>query len=291
MCLKERSFIPLDRPMYMVESQGKLYVLLRDPSRNNESGLTVLDMDATGALSKPSEILSTKGAVAAHLTIADGVVYCVNYISGSVTKMPDSVVTHSGKGYTLPRQEGPHTHFVCESPDSRYLFVTDLGLDKVIVYTKDLVKVSEVDIPKGHGPRHLALHNNGKTVFCANELRSTVSVLEYENGQLSLQNTVSVLPSDCTVESTTAAIRCVNDMVYVSNRGHDSISILRYSCGKLVLERTIPTYGKEPRDFWVEDDLVIVANQYSDNVSFISLEDGSLITKIYVKSPLCVICQ
>ena len=77
---------------------------------------------------------STKGIVACHLAESDGSIYCVNYLSGSVIKMPDTVDTHSGHGINPKRQDAPHTHYVCESPDGKYIFVTDLGIDKIFVY-------------------------------------------------------------------------------------------------------------------------------------------------------------
>jgi 6-phosphogluconolactonase len=110
--------------------------------------------------------------------------------------------------------------------------VTDLGVDKIFIYHKDLTLASTVNIPSGHGPRHLAFHEDGTHIFCANELESTISLLNYKNGVMELVDTVSVLPEDFNGQSTVAAIRCVGNTVYVSNRGHDSISVLNFFRGK-----------------------------------------------------------
>ena len=281
-------FTPMDRPMYMTIANEKMYALLRAPFENAESGLITYDIDTEGRLQNPTKFLSTKGEVACHLTIDGEDVYAVNYISGSVIKMPDRLVTHSGKGIHTERQTSPHTHFVYPTPDGKYLCVTDLGVDKIFIYHKDLTLKSTVNLPSGHGPRHLAFHENGTHVFCANELESTVSILEYKSGSLKLVDTVSVLPKDFHGTSTTAAIRSVGNTVYVSNRGHDSVSVLDFLNDHLALRKTISTHGQSPRDFLIYHDLIIAANERSDEVALISIEKERAVGKIKVKSPVCV---
>ena len=282
-------FTPMDRPMYMTVANGKMYVLLRAPFENGESGLISYDIDTEGRLQNPSKILSTKGEVACHLTVDGEDIYAVNYISGSVIKLPDRLVTHTGKSVHAERQTSPHTHFVSPAPDGEYLVVTDLGVDKIFIYHKDLTLASTVNIPSGHGPRHLAFHENGTHVFCANELESTVSLLKYENGTMELIETVSALPKSFQGQSTTAAIRCVGNTVYISNRGHDSISVLEFLDHRLSLKKTLSSHGKCPRDFLVCHNWIAVANELSDEVTLISAEKEHLVGKIAVNSPVCLI--
>lgn len=284
-------FVPMDRPMYLTADGHTLHVLLRAPFDHDYSGWTTCEIDEEGILSDPTPIESTRGVVACHHAVVDGARYCVNYLSGNVVKMPDTVATHDGHSVHPTRQTAPHTHFVCAAPDGKYLLVTDLGTDRIFVYDRALHAVSTVEMPQGHGPRHLALHPNGHTVFCVNELASTVSVLEYADGRLTLLDTVSALPSDSTVKTIAAAIRFVDGRVYVSNRGHDSISVLRFDHNRLVFEKTLSTFGKSPRDFWIEGDLLIATNELSDNVTCLSLTDGRLLADIPVKSPICVLCR
>ena len=281
-------FTPMDRPMYMTVANKKMYVLLRAPFGNAESGLITYDIDTDGRLQNPTQILSTKGEVACHLTVDGEDVYAVNYISGSVIKMPDRLVTHSGKSVHPERQTSPHTHFVSSTPDGKYLCVTDLGVDKIFIYHKDLTLKSTVNLPSGHGPRHLAFHEDGTHVLCANELESTVSLLEYKNGILKLLDTVSVLPNDFHGKSTAAAIRCVGNTVYVSNRGHDSITVLDFLDGHVVFNKTISTQGASPRDFLIYHDLLIAANECSDEVTLVFIDQEHLVKKIAIKSPVCV---
>jgi len=287
--LKPVNFTPLDRPMHMIIAGGKMHILLRAPFENGESGLVTYGIAEDGTLVNPSPIISTMGEVACHLTADGEDVYAVNYISGSVFKAPEKLAVHEGSSIHPTRQTSPHTHFVSLTPDGEYLFVTDLGLDRIFVYRKDLSVRSTVAMPAGHGPRHLAFHADGRHVFCANELASTVSLLEYRDGELTLIDTVNALPEDFDGISTAAAIRCVGDTVYVSNRGHDSVSVLDFSGATLTLRETIPTYGKGPRDFVIAGDRIIAANEAGDAVCVVSIDDGSLVAKLDIASPVCVV--
>ncbi|MBR2037838.1 MAG: beta-propeller fold lactonase family protein [Lachnospiraceae bacterium] len=277
----------MDRPMYMIVSKNKMNILLREVMKGKESGVVAYDMDADGKLTNPSDVVSTKGEVACHLTEVDGAMYCVNYISGSVIKLPDKLAVHSGNSIHPKRQQSSHPHYVCASPDGKYILVTDLGLDKIFVYTKNLELHSITDMPAGHGPRHLVCHPDEKRVYCANELGSTLSELAYEDGVLTLKNTVSTIPPGYHGANAVAAIRYNKDKIYVTNRGHNSIVVMDEN---LRIENLFSCGGEEPRDIWIMDDVIICTNQFSDKVCFISAQDGSLLEEIKLEAPLCVVC-
>lgn len=301
--LKFVSYTRMDRPMYMIVQDHKMHILLREPFGNEKSGLITYEINDQGSLEHPTEIISTRGKGACHLAKVGADLYCVNYWSGSVVRMPDVIRDHNnwdlyaqemeewrrGKQVIEAGQKAAaHTHFIGETPDGQYLLVTDLGLDKVVIYDKELTIHSAVDLPLGSGPRHLACHENGTTIFCANELQSTVSVLAYEDGRLQLLDTVSALPADFQGQSAAAAIRCRKNKVYVSNRGHDSIAVFDFSEKGLVLEQTVSAYGKGPRDFWETEEVFFCANEKSDHVTMVSKEDGRLLCSLKMKAPICV---
>lgn len=284
----------LDEPMYMIIRNEKMYILLRQPDeKTNFSGELSIDIDGTGKLFAPSRIISTKGVVACHLEVSDDNIYAVNYVSGSVIKLPDTLVTHSGHGLHKVRQAAPHTHFVHASPDGKYILVTDLGLDKIFVYNKDLKLVSEVSVPSGHGPRHLAFSSDGKIVYCVNELGSSVSIFSYSDGELKLQNTISALPKDFSGDNISAAIRIKDNYLYVSNRGHNSISVFEIKDSyNIVLKECVDCGGNSPRDFNIIDDVLICTNEKSDNVTVFKLNNyiPEIISEseLNIPSPLCV---
>lgn len=289
--LNKRDYIKLDRPMYMAKSNNILYVLLREPFKeNSESGLIkIYDGEHMQA---ESEIFPTKGEVACHLCIADGSVYAVNYISGNLIKLPDTVVTHAGHSVNPNRQSEPHTHFIGVTPDKKYICCTDLGTDKIYFYDFDLNYKFDISVPAGSGARHLEFSEDGNMLYCANELSNTVSVFEYSGNNTRFLKDYSTLPSGYTDESTVAAIRRNGKYLYVSNRGHDSIACFEITGKELNLIGIFHTGGSSPRDFNVFGNFLICANENSDNVTVFEIRDGKLMKLLYdvsLEKPLCII--
>lgn len=244
-------------------------------------------LDDSGKPVDPTPVRSTNGVVACHLLVDDGDVYCANYISGSLCKLPGRIVRHQGCGPHPTRQESSHMHFVGLTPDRNYICAADLGTDTVYVYDRALNLYGSAKVPDGHGVRHLAFSQDGKWMFAANELRSTVSVFAYKAGALELVDTCAAIPMDFTGESAIAAIRVRDDDIYVSNRGHDSISKLSFDGQKLTLLETFPTGGKTPRDFCFAGSRMLCANQDSNTVTLLDREQGILQT-VSVEMPVCV---
>lgn len=279
----------MDRPMYMVVKERKMYIILRAPFTNGDSGLIIYDIDDNGKLVNPSEIFSTKGKVACHLAVEGEDVYCVNYISGSVIKMPELLVEHEGHGIHPQRQEKPHTHYVGVTPDHKYVCVTDLGLDTIFIYDKNLKCYGKAKVPEGHGVRHLAFSEDGKWLFAVNELMSTVSVFAYENGRLKFVDNCKILPSDFQGVSTAAAIRVRDHKIYVSNRGHDTIAILKFHNNRLELDGHIDCGGQTPRDFNFTGEYMLSANQDSHEICVFNTSDKFRLShKVAVPEPICV---
>lgn len=188
------------------------------------------------------------------------------------------VVQHSGSSVDPERQDRPHPHSSFFSPDGRYLYVQDLGLDKLLVYTLDqeqgkLLAAGEVKLPAGAGPRHLAFHPSLPIAYVINELDSTVSVFRYEaaTGQLAELQHISTLPEGFNGENGTAEITVSADgrFVYGSNRGHDSIVVFAVDeQGKLSVLQHISSGGGHPRHFTLtpSNRHLLVANRDNNNI-------------------------
>ena len=287
-----KDVVKMDRPMFLAKHNDKMYVALRETESNGHSGVVSYDINTDGSLSNCTFVGSTEGDCGCHLTANDDGVYVVNYISGSICKVKEKLVTHEGKGPNEKRQASAHTHFVCTTPDNKYMLVTDLGLDRIYVYDKNLNEVSYASVPAGHGARHLVFSDDGKILYCANELESTVSSFAYDDGKLELKNTVNALPDDFNGENTAAAIRIKDNMLYMSNRGHDSISCFEIDGYNLTLKDIVPCGGKHPRDFNIFGNLLVCTNMHSNDITFFEIDGTSLKLldmKAEVAEPLCVI--
>jgi len=224
---------------------------------------------------------------------------------GSLGELLD-VKQHVGHS-VHPNQDRPHPHSSFFSPDGKYLFVQDLGLDIIQAYSIDsdkqqLIKKGTTHLHPGAGPRHLTFHPHGTYAFVINELDSSITSFTYdaENGELKKQETVPTLPDDFTGENGCAEITISQDgkFVYGSNRGHDSIVIYAFdeATGKLNLVEHVSCEGGHPRHFAItpNGDYLIVANRDTNNlVTFrMDQESGRLqYTGISetVSKPVCVL--
>ena len=286
--------VDLDKPMYIAIEGNKAYVILKETDPNTKfGGALTFDIDESGKLINPTEIISSQGIVPCHLSVINGAVYTVNYLSGNVVKLPDTVSTHSGKGPHPTRQTEAHTHFVSPTPDGKYILCTDLGIDSIFTYTSDLKQVAVAKVPDGYGARHLAFSEDGKLVYCVNELVSSVSVFDYCDGKLTYLDTYDCLP-DFKEKNTAAAIRIEGKYLYISNRGAETITRLEI-CGKeLRLLENTNCGGKNPRDFLIVDGLMFCTNEFTNDVTVLKLVDGKPVLtdiRLEMPNPLCVVAK
>jgi 6-phosphogluconolactonase len=216
-----------------------------------------------------------------------------------------SDATHTGTGPDPERQERPHPHCVKTTPDNRYVIVSDLGLDLLVIYRFDsqtgaLSRAGAASLPPGAGPRHFVFHPRGHFVFVANEMGSSVSsfAFEAEQAKLTALATVSTLPDSAGTESFCSEIAISGDgsYLYVANRGHDSIAVFSIdSEGGLTLEHNVPSIGKFPRHFAIDPsgNFLVVTGQNNDKlvVFAINRDSGELTPtgiEVEVGTPTCV---
>lgn len=207
---------------------------------------------------------------------------------------------------SVREDQQPRAHSAFYSPDGKYVFVQDLGLDKILAFTIDeatqkLNFHGETQLEAGAGPRHLVFHPNGAYAYVINELNSSVTVLRYiqDEGRLEVVETVSTLPPDYDGESYCAEITISEDgkTVYGSNRGHDSIVVfsVHAETGRLSPIQYISTEGGHPRHFTLMPGgkFLVVANRDGNNLVLfnVSPEDGKLSFTEYTvtqSKPVCV---
>jgi 6-phosphogluconolactonase len=213
----------------------------------------------------------------------------VTYNSGTFSVFgvePDGKLTeafytdqHAGKPLS-EKQPGPRAHGIVFSKDDRFVYVAELGLDRVYAYHVDPVKrtARPADPPfvtmnaGGSGPRRLQLHPNGKFLYVNHETDSKVSVFEVSGGNLKQIQTLSTLPADHKGNNTTAEIQIdhTGKWLYVTNRGHDSLAhyAVDPAKGTLTLVGHIPSGGRTPRNITIDptNQYLIAANQNGDNI-------------------------
>jgi len=230
-----------------------------------------------------------RGPCYVSVSHAGGHALVANYGSGSVAALPlaadgslepaSGAVQQEGSSVNPDRQEGPHAHMIAPSPDGRYVYVPDLGADRVVAYTLDATGrlIPQPDggatAEPGAGPRHFAFSPDGATCYVINELGATVTRYAYDaaTGRLDPLQTESTLPEGFTDYNLCAHIVVSPDgrYVYGSNRGHDTIAVWAVGDdGALSFVERIPAGGRTPRNFALTPDgsWLLVANMDSDNV-------------------------
>jgi 6-phosphogluconolactonase len=241
-----------------------------------------------------------------------------NYGSGSASvipladdgtlRKPTATVQHEGSSVNPDRQTAPHAHSINVSPDNRFAFVADLGLDKVLVYKLEAATGTltpndppSVQLAPGAGPRHFAFHPSGEFAYVINELTSTVTALAYdaEHGVLKELQTLTTLPADFTGNNTTAEVQVhpTGKFLYGSNRGHDSIAMFAIdpATGKLTALGQHPSGGKTPRNFGIDPTgaFLLAAHQDSNSVVVHRIDSatGRLSAtdhQVEIPTPVCI---
>ena len=285
--------VPVKNLLYLDISDGELTAVNRmNYPETRHSALFSYALKPDGEIGELVRgPLDVRGVEGCHVSRLNGTLYVANYDSGSLFGTHGAYVKHEGKGPNPYRQEGPHAHFIKPTPDGKYLFAVDLGLDTIFTYDADLTEVSRVSAEPGAGPRHLAYSADGKTVFAVNELASSVSAYSYCDGVLTPVTTVSTLRSP-NAGSTGGAIRVYKDYIYASNRGDDSIACLSYRDGVLTLESVTPCGGVSPRDFDFFDDFLFVTNERTNNVTIFRVSGPELsrcAIELVMPNPLSVV--
>ena len=187
---------------------------------------------------------------------------------------------HTGPALSPKQVNGAHTHGIAFSKDGRYVFVAELGLDRVYTYRFDANKPSlapfdppYINTNAGAGPRRLVLSPSGRFLYVNHETDSKVSVFSVDGGHLKEVQQISTLPPDFAGKNTTAEIHISRDgrFVYVSNRGDDSIMVYAADPdkGTLTFKERIPSLGKSPRNITIDPtgQYLFAANQASNNVT------------------------
>jgi 6-phosphogluconolactonase len=258
--------------------------------------------------------------------------FVANYTSGNVVVFPilpdgrlgEHTALQKDAGTLGPnkeRQEGPHAHWIRSSEDNRTVYVSDLGLDRVLSYTFESAKGSltpgaateSAELQPGAGPRHVAFSKDRKFMYVLGEINSTVTVFTKEQSQAFRRiQSVSTLPAGFSGRNDTAEIEIHPNgkFLYASNRGDDSIVVYRiaaerdkwskntdftFANGELAQVEIVRTGGKEPRHFTIDPsgNFLLAENENSDTIVEFRIDptSGNLSPTgetLSVPSPVCL---
>ena len=308
------SLIVAPGPGYLAVAPGKkhLYAVTQD------NQVRSFAMDRSGGLKFLNSVPS-EGINPCHVSVhpSGKMVFAANYTGGSFTAFSlnasgtigDKIYheQYIGSGPNQRRQDKSHAHCAISGLKGNYLYLADLGTDRIMNYKIDASKGTVIPNPKqpyfsvrpGMGPRHLVVHPSGKWLFLLNELTAELMACAVsDQGVISEIKTYPTIPADFKGNNSSAAIRLHPNgkWVYVSNRGHDSISAFRVkTSGELEEIDTQTNQIDTPRDFNIDPSgrFLIAGNQGTNDLTVYSIDPASgkmklMVAGIKIKNPTCI---
>ncbi len=301
--IKNPSYIDVD------QETKQVYAIEEVEGKSNVAQLLNMNGDTLICASEQS----TLSEASCHVFKHKNSLYVASYVGGSLTQhkiegdqlLSGKLINYTGSGPNPARQEASHAHQSIASPDDRWLYVCDLGSDRI--WCHDLQKpfsepTQSIVIPPGYGPRHLCFHPYLSKVFAICEMAGIILVFDYDanTGALNLSNEHNSLPSDYTELPSSGAIRIhpSGHALYVSNRGHESVGAFAIDKGgQLESMGWVNSGGVSPRDFNIDPSgqWLLTANQDSHTITVFKINeetkaiDESSIKSYECKSPCCIV--
>lgn len=311
----------VNNPSYLCVAKNNRFVYsVNEIGTKREGGATAYSFEPKeGKIAIINQQPST-GTGACYISVdkAQRHVFLANYASGALSVLGVNkdgslapvvqTIQDSGHGVNKIRQEGPHVHTAVLSPDEKYLFYTDLGLDKLNIYRYKPSKPqplipgnpSFINVLPGHGPRHIAFSADGKYMYLITEMGGVIYVYDYDGDKTKQLEAISMLADGYKGGVGAADIHVSPDgkFLYASNRG-DADEIVVFAInpgnGRLTFVERKPSMGKMPRNFVIDPtgNYLLVANQASNDIFVyrINKTTGKLTltgTKISIGNPTCL---
>lgn len=295
-----------------VSPDGKTLYLASEVDQGVVQALRIGDNGELSALNQ----VASGGAAPVYLSLTPNGRHLLvaNYVSGSIAVLPvksdgslgEATDTHQDRGepgaaapeaavegsFAISDHNGPHAHMIAADPSGKFVFSTDLGLDRIYQYRFDdrSGKLTPNDPPfinassKGAGPRHFVFTPKGDGLWLINEEASTLThySLDSTSGTLKEGKTISALPNAYKGTSFAAGLVLSRDgkQLYVANRLHNSIAHFTVTAdGTLTHQDDVWTRGDYPRTLTLDNQggWLYVMNQRSDNITRFRVEpDGKL---------------
>lgn len=228
----KKAFVPAERPMYLaVSPDGKtLACAVAD------SAVQYYSISPDGSLASGKRCVSG-GKTCCHVSFSHTgkTLYAANYTGGNFCALEERerlCLLQTTLENAPVGQVKPHPHYAAMAPNGLQLAVCDLGLDRIFLYPlKDEIPQDKertvIQLQKKAGPRHLLFSPNGKIIYSANELDSTVTVFRLENERWTQLQTLPATENKAQQRNYPGAIRYSENgaYIFVTNRGAETVAV------------------------------------------------------------------
>lgn len=266
---------------------------------NTIDAMNQQSVDGKASGSSPCNVIAVNG----HLVTS-------NYGGGSLSSLP---INEDGTLGTLEMQYVPekkdsllrsHLHCAFLSPDGKYLFASDLGLDALYRFT-----INDSDCPLENGavaycfdkdshpgPRHAVFSADGRFIYLIHELGDMLTVFSHADGNLTH---ISSIPAYSGDGHGSADIHLSPDgrFLYTSHRlKEDGISVFAVNQENGSVIRTGYCHtGRHPRNFAITPNgkYLLCACRDDNRIEIYSInrKDGTLTftgRSLEIPSPVCI---
>lgn len=188
---------PSGNPSFVIASPDGKRAYAVNEFNDGRQGVSsfLLDGDRiTPANSLPIPKETVDGEDPCNILYTGDAVVTSNYSGGSVTafKLDKEGELEGMSQFFSPGEKASHMHCAVLSPDGKYIFVTDLGLDQVLRFERrrggrPLGKSTTVWRNTGNsawGPRHMVFSADGRFAYLLCELSDKLVVFSYQHGAL-----------------------------------------------------------------------------------------------------------
>ncbi len=197
--------LEMTNPSYLTISHDGRLVYAVSETNDESASLNVISLNEEGGMRLISTTL-TEGKDPCYVASNSKTALTANYSGGSMSVFhlkengtrAELTSKHPGAigGPDLSRQDTPHVHCACFTPDGEYVLATDFSADRILSYRLEGENVVAngvaTDVSADSGPRHLTFSHDGRYAYLMSELSGKVTVFRYSHGKLQqLQEIVS----------------------------------------------------------------------------------------------------
>ncbi|MGV6394738.1 lactonase family protein [Pseudomonas caspiana] len=223
---------------------------------------------------------------------------------GKLSEVVQVSNNHGASKVNPERQASSHVHSAIPTPDDKYVVTSDLGADKLLVFSYDgnraeplqPAKAPTVQLPPGSGPRHLLFSKDGKHAWLTLEMVAQVAVFDYHDGVFKQTQTVDLKNKDPQQKVGAGGLHTSPDgkFLYVANRGEANQLLVFAIDGKGQLKeiQRRSVEGVEPREFSFDPSghFMLIANQKSNQIVSVKVDPktgmlGDTVQKVDFDSP------
>ena len=197
--------LEMRNPSYLTVSRDDRLIYVVSETHDDQASLNIVRITKDGSM-RLIDTAPTGGEDPCYVATNGSLALTANYSGGSMSvfrlkqcgTLAELATRFNGAtgGPDLSRQQAPHVHCACFTPDGKYVLATDFSADRILSFRIEGQNVIANDVAAyvsaDSGPRHLTFSNDGRFAYLMSELSGKVTVFAYHEGRLeTLQEIIS----------------------------------------------------------------------------------------------------